>query len=131
MTMKPADIAKEFNEAKDKTVQLTILADMNVTTKQEIAKVLIAEGIPASEIPLKSKRGRPSGKKGAAVEEQENSPIPESVKVACERELVNMQKDIDGLKDNVKKLEGNIADIKSEITRKENNMKEIRNFCRG
>lgn len=82
MTMKPADIAKEFNEAKDKTVQLTILADMNVTTKQEIAKVLIAEGIPASEIPLKSKRGRPSGKKGAAVEEQENSPIPESVKVA-------------------------------------------------
>lgn len=42
-----------------------------------------------------------------------------------------MQKDIDGLKDNVKKLEGNIADIKSEITRKENNMKEIRNFCRG
>lgn len=131
MTMKPADIAKEFNEAKDKTVQLTILADMNVTTKQEIAKVLIAEGVPENEIPLKSKRGRPSGKKGAAVEEQENSPIPESVKVACERELVNMQKDIDGLKDNVKKLEGNIADIKSEITRKENNMKEIRNFCRG
>lgn len=137
MTMKPADIAKEFKEAKDKTVQLTILADMNVTTtKQEIAKVLIAEGIPESEIPLKSKRGRPSGKKGAAVEEKAgasgnvNPHIPESVKAACERELVHMQDDIDNKIANIKRLEGHIADIRAYIEQTEKQMKEIAEYCR-
>lgn len=136
MTMKPADIAKEFKEAKNKTVQLTILADMNVTTKQEIAKVLIAEGVPENEIPLKSKRGRPSGKKGAAVEEKAGAnrnldlQIPESVKAACERELVHMQDDIDNKIANIKKLDGHIEDIRAYIEQTEKQMKEIAEFCR-
>lgn len=76
MIMKPEEIVKEFREAKDKTAQLTILADMNVTTKEEIAQVLMNAGIPEREIPMKSKRGRPSGKKGAAVEGEQPGSLP-------------------------------------------------------
>lgn len=45
MYMTPADIAKEYREAKHKKTQIEILADQNCCTKEAIKDVLRAQGI--------------------------------------------------------------------------------------
>lgn len=56
--------------------------------------------------------------------------IPQSVIVACERELVYMQDSIDRLKSQVKQFGKCMDECRNEIANKEAQMKEIREFCR-
>ena len=49
--MTRAEILKSYKEAKDKKNQITILADMNICSKQEIRDELIKAGVPGEELP--------------------------------------------------------------------------------
>lgn len=44
MTMTEAEICKEFNEAKNRGMQVGILADLNVCDKEQILRILILNG---------------------------------------------------------------------------------------
>ena len=44
MTMTPAEIAKSYREAKDRRVQIGILADLNACKHNEIVRVLLDAG---------------------------------------------------------------------------------------
>ena len=60
MYMKEEDICREYRQAKDKQVQIGILAEQNLCSREEIAAVLARGGeeVPALE------PGRPPGRKG-------------------------------------------------------------------
>lgn len=54
MVMSEKDICKEFREAKNPRAQVEILADLNVCSKNEILKVLMASGMDVTAAgPLK------------------------------------------------------------------------------
>lgn len=137
MEMTPQEIAKEYREAKDKGNQIKILADENLTDRKEIVKILKEQGEITDKVPrargarAKAEKGtEASDKVAAVVKEVAAVHIPESVKHALEREMVNMQNDIDSKKDDIKKLKEHIDDIKHYIEKKEDQMKEIMEFCR-
>lgn len=123
MNMTPQEIAKEYREAKDKGNQIKILADENLTDRKEIIKILREQGEITDKVP-RSKGLRAKAEPGAAV------GMPVSVQAALERELVIMQRDIDEQREKVEKLKEQIGDIEQYISKKENSMKEIAEFCR-
>lgn len=65
MPMSQADITKEYREAKDKKQQIKILADENICKTGDIVRVLLASGIPESELPKRPgpKPGQTKAKK--------------------------------------------------------------------
>lgn len=57
MQMTDGEILRSYNNAESKSKQIGILADLNATTKDEIKKILLVNGV---EFP---KAGRPKKKK--------------------------------------------------------------------
>lgn len=51
MQMTENEILREYNQAKDKKGQVTILADMNMCEKEDIIKLLLYHGVPEEELP--------------------------------------------------------------------------------
>lgn len=152
--MTPEDIAKEYREAKDKGNQITILADENLTEREEIIRILKEKGEITDKIQRAKGRKRAKAEKSevaAKISEDDAGPIleptitqgaavasekaaavgiPQSVIAACERELVYMQDSIDRLKSQVKQFGKCMDECRNEIANKEAQMKEIREFCR-
>ena len=58
MVMTENEIVRDYRASKNKGVQLTVLADRNVCSKNEIIEILIKNGVPDSELPKKDTRGR-------------------------------------------------------------------------
>lgn len=135
MNMTPQEIAKEYREAKDKGNQIKILADENLTDRKEIIKILREQGEITDKVP-RSKGLRAKAEPGAAIANKKKEEsgaavgMPVSVQAALERELVIMQRDIDEQREKAEKLKEQIGDIEQYISKKENSMKEIAEFCR-
>ena len=51
MTMTETEIVKDFREAKDKRMQVGILADLNECSKEKIIEILKAGGVDHRELP--------------------------------------------------------------------------------
>ena len=136
MNMTPQEIAKEYREAKDKVNQITILADENVTDRETIIKILQDQGEVADKVPKARGRKRAKAEPGAAIANKKKEEsgaavgMPVSVQAALERELVIMQRDIDEQREKVEKIKEQIGEIEQYISKKENSMKEIAEFCR-
>lgn len=154
MNMTPQEIAKEYREAKDKGNQITILADENLTDRDEIIRILKEQGEITDKIPRAKGRKRAKAEKSevtAKISEDDAGPIletsitpgaavasekaaaveaPESVIAACERELVLMQQSIDSDLETINEMEHNIAKIRNRVADTERQMKEITKFCR-
>lgn len=83
MPMSQADIVKEYREAKNKKQQIKILADENLCKTGDIVRVLLAAGIPESELPKRPgpKAGQTKAKKkpkaGVSSRQPEKKPLPE------------------------------------------------------
>lgn len=84
MPMSQADIAKEYRESKNKKQQIKILADENLCKTGDIVRVLLAAGIPESELPkrpgpkpsqMKPKKKPEAG--GGSPGQPEKKPLPE------------------------------------------------------
>ena len=71
MMMSHEEIVRSYKNAKSKSKQIGILADLNATTKEEIKKILLIKGV---ELP---KAGRP--KKEVATPEPKPEPKQEPV----------------------------------------------------
>ena len=50
MQMTENEILREYQQAKDKKGQVTILADMNMCEKEDIIKLLLYHGVPEEEL---------------------------------------------------------------------------------
>lgn len=81
MVMTKADIIQEYKQAKNRRNQITILADQNLISEQEIVDILVAGGC---EVPAYKYRKKPNntfssapskGVKGATVAESETVTI--------------------------------------------------------
>lgn len=51
MTMTNEEIVRNFNQAKNRAMQVQILADLNATTPDEIKRILLAGGIDHRKLP--------------------------------------------------------------------------------
>ena len=64
MNMTPQEIAKEYREAKDRGNQITILADENLTDRNEIIKILMEQGEIIEKAPKARGRKRKKMEQG-------------------------------------------------------------------
>ena len=83
MVMTKADIIAEYNQSKDHRKQITILADQNLVSEQEIADILTAGGCKVPSYKYRktpgSTKDRAPRKKAAAPVETVTETIPRSM----------------------------------------------------
>lgn len=111
MQMTEEEIKRNYTGAKNKRDQIKVLAELNCTSISEIREILVRTGIKEDDLPAKA------GRKKA-----EKPDIPDAVKDACSKEMVNLQQDID-------KNEDIIRDLQEQNRKKEAAMVELRKFC--
>lgn len=80
MTMTPDEIYADYRDAKDKTAQIGIMAELNLCTQQEIIKILEDMGVDPSKDEVKPKKR--TYRKRAKAEEQ----MAEKCKTAQEQQ---------------------------------------------
>lgn len=76
MYMTPGEICKEYNLAKDKKMQIGILADENCCEKEDIIKILLENGmeLPAQKKPATKPKGAKAGNTAPKEEKAEDEP---------------------------------------------------------
>lgn len=79
MNMTTNEIVRMYKDTADKKKQITILADMNLCTREEIRAELIKGGIDARTLPRKRK------KPGEATAAGEPAPTPDAEPKAAEQ----------------------------------------------
>lgn len=80
MTMTPDEIYADYRDAKDKTAQIGIMAELNLCTKHEIIKILEDMGVDPSKDEVKPKKR--TYRKRAKAEEGESAKKPKKTAVA-------------------------------------------------
>ena len=88
MTMTPAEIAADYRQAKTKTKQITILADLNSCSKDEIKEILLQQGekLPGNCSAPSQRKAKPNSDtphelvpaKQGAITENDDDTIPAS-----------------------------------------------------
>lgn len=97
MEMKPEDIRKEFQEAKDKRAQIKILSERNLCSREDIIEILKEQGIKEEDIPqTRGRRQKNATKKKTA--------IPQSVKDAIAARIVQLTEEAEEKEHQVKEL---------------------------
>ena len=83
MVMTKADIIQEYKQAKNRRNQITILADQNLISEQEIVDILVAGGC---EVPMGYKyRKQPNNTYDKAPASKRAKPAPETETVTIKR----------------------------------------------
>ena len=108
--MTEEEIVRNFKQAKNKREQIKILADLNCTSRGEIEETLKKNGVSKEELPAKP------GRKAKKEE------IPEAVREACGKEMVNLQMDIDKNTDTIRDLQQQNRELEAKMI-------QIREFC--
>ena len=86
------------------------LADLNCTSRDEIKEILKRNGVREEELPAKPGR------------KAKNEEIPEAVREACGKEMVNIQMDIDKNIDTIRDLQQQNRELEAKMI-------QIREFC--
>lgn len=97
LPMTEAEIVRNYVEAKKKTHQITILADMNLTTTQEIRKILEKNGAiakKAAAVKVTKEKIAPAQHENVEKTESEGV-LPETVKEAISKQMIEEQEAID------------------------------------
>lgn len=87
MVMTKGDIITEYNQAKNHRQQITILADQNLVSEQDIVDILIAGGCDVPSYKYRKTRGakktapakKPAPKKTESIQETATETIPRSM----------------------------------------------------
>lgn len=133
LNMKKAEIVKMYKEAKNKREQITILADLNCTTRKEIEEVLMAAGI---EIPSKKtapkKPTNPNNTKSATTSKPKKEEVIEDDCVEEIEEIPEMEYPIE-TKEKIPPyvrsvLEEELTNLERRIKHLENTYREIADF---
>lgn len=103
MNMTREEMLKSYKGAKDKKNQITILADMNIYSKQEIRDELIKAGVPEEELP--KFRGRKTEQVKITVLDPQDKPIMQKVvREVCTAKMVEIQERIDADQSELKEI---------------------------
>ena len=95
MIMEPGEILREYNASKYKSKQLTILADLNLCTKEEIQQVLEQQGVVFRRSGSNKKNQTPEKKEENTRMKKSVNEIPESVRKLVETEIHLKEKEIE------------------------------------
>lgn len=112
MQMKPGEIVRNYQEAKNKADQVQILAELNACEKEEIITILKEAGISPKELPRNRKKTEAGKEKEAteqvaAVEDKkEDKPaMPDIVQEALCKQMAIEQEAIDHHSRRLKELD--------------------------
>ena len=122
--MTEEEIVRNFKQAKNKREQIKILADLNCTSRDEIEETLKKNGVS------KLYEERRNDKKILRLLNENVSKgmellieeIPEAVREACGKEMVNLQMDIDKNTDTIRDLQQQNRELEAKMI-------QIREFC--
>lgn len=101
------EIAREYRLAKDKEMQISILADLNMCRKEEIVNILEKQGI---EVPKRRGRKKATEEVDEKVvekketKEEEKMNIPEEVYKLIEKRMEELDQEIKNKEQEYKKL---------------------------
>ena len=70
LQMTVEEIVRSYREAKDKAVQVGILADLNLCSKETIRRVLVEGGLDPRQLPRAPRKKPPSYTQGENLKEQ-------------------------------------------------------------
>lgn len=116
MQMTEGEIVRSYKEAKNKSQQVGILAELNCCSKEKIIEILKQEGTPSRELPRQRKKKdlvdtsivvtkkNLEIKKMAVVEEKNKKQLPEAVKEAISKQMIEEQEAIDRHSQRLKEL---------------------------
>ena len=104
MNMTREEMLKSYKEAKDKKNQITILADMNLCTKQEIKDELIKAGVPEAELPRFRTKKTQEPVKITVLDPQDKPIMPKVVREVCTAKMVEIQERIDADQSELKEI---------------------------
>lgn len=111
LKMTPEEIRRSFNEAAKKGEQITILAELNLCSKDEIKEVLLEQGVPETEIPKQGRRRKEAGEKKEGSKKKVDVPpeVRTAVVLRMEQltdELTAKEKELKTLSEFFKQTEG-------------------------
>lgn len=119
MTMKNDEILKSYLEAKNRKIQIGVLADLNCCTHSEIIKILISEGVDPNTLPKPRKKRTPKNRTPEPTPTPKTSTceVPESPVAPAETagqafSLADLDVILDSLKARKKQLIDDMAVIK-------------------
>lgn len=108
MQMTESEIVKDYREAKNKSEQINILADLNCCSKVEIKEILLNNGVSSQELQRKRKpRKKPE-------ESSKHLPVDTVVSVLAQR-VKEIDKELQEHSAVVESLEREKEDIVSYI----------------
>ena len=111
MIMEPGEILREYNASKCKSKQLTILADLNLCTKEEIQQVLEQQGVVFRRSGSNKKNQTPEKKEENTRMKKSVNENPESVRklVETEKKIELQEKEVNRKKEILKELQDYLA----------------------
>lgn len=99
LNMSNDEILASWRDAKDRKAQITILAELNATTEEDIRDRLIAQGVDGRQLPRKARPGANRPKKDAA------APGKADTCRTAEGEEIPMEAVIRGLRQELERTE--------------------------
>ena len=125
MMMSEEEILKSYDEAQNKSQQIGILADLNVTDKKEIREILKNNGreVPYGRKVAQTKEGaEPEEKKETGNPRERKEEIPDSVRDVLEDEL-------DRIRNEIQRLFKRQEEIDGFLRRKHDESRQDKGIC--
>ena len=127
MEMTTNEIVRMYKEAADKKNQINILADMNLSTPDDIRAELIKGGIDARTLPRKRRK---PGEAAETTAVPESAPTPDASKDAEQTPAVLIQREDvplvnDALAHYYDELSQNAKDLREQVRATDNKARDV------
>lgn len=124
LNMSNDEILASWRDAKDRRSQITILAELNATTEEDIRDRLIAQGVDGRQLPRKGDpRGNRPRKGGPATERADTCRTAEGEEVPMEAVIRGLRQELErteilkrGLEQRVERLTEAIRALEEAYT---------------
>lgn len=149
MIMTKDEIQASYRDAKNKTTQIGILADLNCCSKKEMRaylrdqcgfEVFEPKGPSPEQLEKNREKMREAKKKKEYTDFTEEDmkkmkgdsvELPKIVQIAITEKMVNLQEQIDTMTEIIKRSEEEIARMRENISQREQQLQELAAFAKG
>lgn len=133
MQMTPEEIGSSYRRAVNQNAQITILADLNCCSKEEIINILEEQGYTVRKPKKKAKKEGPAEEKKTFEPAQlkEVKLLPEAVRRAITREMCETQDLIDEAQAEVRTQRDILAKAEETLKAREADLETLNNYLKG
>lgn len=129
MQMSPADIKKEYLEAKNKIKIIGVLADLNTTTPKEIKRILEGQGVELSQ-KKKAEEKKMEEKKTEKQPEKEKE-VPEIIAQTITDKIASLGRRIEITNQMIREKEEGLRTLKEDVEKMKGDTKILEEFLKA